>query len=103
MFCTITLLTVKIIIPPVYFLCGVLIGSGPKGRGFESRHFDRKRNPGSIRFPGSLLFPGDLWRKCGFGGKLGEESGRRRSETLRGNGLRLGEMGETLTIIIIND
>jgi len=34
-----------------------VIGSGPKGRGFESRHFDIVENPGTVRFLGLLLFP----------------------------------------------
>ena len=72
-------------------------GSGPKGRGFESRHFDRTENPGSVRLPGSFFFPEagrEMWKKCG---KLGEGSGHKRRNMRKINGCGLGEMGEKST------
>ena len=79
----------------------VVIGSGPKGRGFESRHFDQEENPGSVRLPGFFLFPGD----CGKAGenveKLGEGSEKKSREALYNNTSRLGEMGEISTAVLV--
>ena len=81
---------------PVNFPGNVLTCSGPKGRGFESRHFDRTENPGSVRLPGPFLFPAI----CGKAGEnvqlLGETSGQKSREPLKNNGSRLGEMGENI-------
>ena len=81
---------------PVNFPGNELTCSGPKGRGFESRHFDRTENPGSVRLPGPFLFPAN----CGKVGekveKLGETSEHKSREPLKSNGSRLGELGENI-------
>ena len=69
-------------------------GSGPKGRGFESRHFDFGGKPGNVTVSGLLLCPElwiNLWKNCG---KLGEKTGLYRLEPLIYKGLQLGELGE---------
>jgi hypothetical protein len=78
-------------------------GSGPKGRGFESRHFDQKENPGGVRLPGFFLFPAIWGKTVETVEKLGESSGRKKPRSLPANDPGVGELGETLTIIIIID
>ena len=81
---------------PVNFPENVLTCSGPKGRGFESRHFDRTENLGSVRLPGPFLF----LSICGKAGEKVEKLG----ETLQGkirkarkyNGFWVGELGENI-------
>ena len=79
----------------------LLTCSGPKGRGFESRHFDRTENPGSVRLPGPFLFP----KNCGKAGdnveKLGETSGHKSREPLKNNGSRMGELGENIPAALV--
>ena len=73
-----------------------LTGSGPKGRGFESRHFDQERNPGGVRLPGfffCLRGAGYVWKVCG---ELGETLSGKTTEARRANVSRLGEMGEEI-------
>ena len=86
---------------PVNFPGNVLTCSGPKGRGFESRHFDRTENPGSVRLPGLFLFPAI----CGKAGenveKLGETSGHKSREPLKNNGSRMGELGENIPAALV--
>ena len=36
------------------------LGSGPKGRGFESRHFDSRKPLKPLSFKGFLLFMGQI-------------------------------------------
>ena len=71
--------------------------SGPKGRGFESRHFDIRGNPGSIRLPGFFSASGIRAKLGKTWGKLGEKSGRHRRKRKQGNSFRLGELGEICT------
>ena len=81
-----------------FFHVILLTGSGPKGRGFESRHFDQEENPGSVRLPGfffSRRIGRNLWKRWG---KLGEGSGRVQREARKINVFRLGEMGEISTV-----
>ena len=81
-----------------FFHVILLTGSGPKGRGFESRHFDQEENPGSVRLPGfffSRRIGLNLWKRWG---KLGEGSGRALREVRKINDFRLGEMGEISTV-----
>ena len=81
-----------------FFHVILLTGSGPKGRGFESRHFDQEENPGSVRLPGfffSRRIGRNLWKTWG---KLGEGSGRVQREARKINDFRLGEMGEISTV-----
>ena len=77
----------------------MVIGSGPKGRGFESRHFDQEENPGSVRLPGRFLFPVKCGKNVETGEKLGEKSPADRLEALRGQRFRMGELGEILIMI----
>ncbi len=71
-----------------------MICSGPKGRGFESRHFDQKRNPGGVRLPGFFLFPAICGKAGENVGKLGENSPGKSRKARQINGSGLGEMGE---------
>ena len=79
----------------------VLIGSGPKGRGFESRHFDQLENPGSVRLPGHFLIPAKCGKFVENRELLGETFGRKNRRSLYTNEIRLGELGEILIIVII--
>jgi hypothetical protein len=72
-------------------------GSGPKGRGFESRHFDQEKTPEFSRLPGFFLFTPRallLWK---YWGKLGENQARRKLKPLQINRIGLGELGEIST------
>lgn len=71
-----------------------MICSGPKGRGFESRHFDQKRNPGGVRLPGLFLFPAICGKAGENAEKLGEKLPGKSRKARRGNGSGMGEMGE---------
>jgi len=76
-------------------------GSGPKGRGFESRHFDQEKIPEVSRLPGFFLFAllaRFLWK---YWGKLGENQESRKLKALRINRYRLGELGEISTLCLV--
>ena len=66
----------KAYLPAINFHVIVLTGSGPKGRGFESRHFDGLGNPGSVRLPGSFLRFGACGKTGDSVDYLGETSGQ---------------------------
>ena len=78
-----------------------MTGSGPKGRGFESRHFDQEEIPGSVRLPGLFIFPAICGKAGDYVEKLGEGSGRKQLEPGKHNDSRLGEMGEILIVLIL--
>ena len=93
-FYSFTVFTEKITVYLLYLICVLVTGSGPKGRGFESRHFDHGENPGSIKLPGFFLFPARCGKSVKMVEKLGERSGWRNPEALYINGSGLGELGE---------
>ena len=59
-----------------------LTGSGPKGRGFESRHFDIIENPGSVRLPGFFLRFRISGNPRANRGKLGESQAKESRKPL---------------------
>ena len=74
---------------------GSAFGSGPKGRGFESRHFDTKIRSALYGCFGFLLFGMTGFRFAGLGKAVGERAERQHSVLSGAAGREANESIET--------